>query len=701
MPNLLLQKPLSDLSFWQAHGSNIFWESPSASYTYQDLFEKAKLALKQSQTDIWEHPLCPADAFVPLMAGPQMDFFAKLWALLELGYSPLLIEAKTNPAIFQHQLTEMGFHLNSQKKPHGEPSIVFKTSGSTAKPKFVFHQLKTLWHSQENLRETISTLKQKPYKRAGLCLPLHHVGGFMLVMRQFFQGETVVALNSYQDLLKNDYQLNALSLVPAQLFEVVESPFLKDIDFILLGGAPLDLALWQKSFEKNLPIFPSYGATESGSLVTLATPAHRLKKRPVEAPNLGVPLHGVALKKDVDNNLMIKSQSLAPGILTSKTCFTVTDEWLTLPDQVAQNENGEWQTLGRKDSVFLCGGENLSPEALEKLYLKHPDILKALISPRPHFKMGQVPHLSFKTASSKNPFQIFREATEQFLKEYPRQYWPRSFDDSLIESSLKILRAPTNQLVRENFEKQKDFPRCFFIHGFLGDQSDFDPLFRELLNLEISSTKLFALSIAPPLELNLNDKEYKEKILERLEKQILSLSEEGPFVLAGYSLGARIVFELMERHNLRPRKVLALAGHPGLKSEQEKQQRLILDQKRASELTLDPEKFLIEWYRQTLFGNLMNHPSFEQRLDQQLKQNHVHNGRLLTCFSLGLQNDFAPRLKEWNASYLYGEQDLAYQQLAKSLSIDTHVIKRASHSFHLENPRDLAEILKTYLQTNQ
>lgn len=93
-----------------------------------------------------------------------------------------------------------------------------------------------------------------------------------------------------------------------------------------------------------------------------------------------------------------------------------------------------------------------------------------------------------------------------------------------------------------------------FLHGFLGQKEDWEPLLAHL----------------PVLDISCIDLPYQATDIAVAVKEIAQTAK----IVVGYSAGGRLALELKARFPNDYGKVIALSAHPGLKTEEEKQARL-------------------------------------------------------------------------------------------------------------------------------
>jgi len=216
-----------------------------------------------------------------------------------------------------------------------------------------------------------------------------------------------------------------------------------------------------------------------------------------------------------------------------------------------------------------------------------------------------------------------------------------------------------------------------FLHGFLGQKEDWEPL---LSYLPASMGKAIDLPLTA------------EDIALAIKKQIPKAS-----CLIGYSAGGRIALELKARFPDDYGRVIALSAHPGLSSEEEKQTRWKIDQEWISMLKSAPfEHFLQKWYCQELFTNLKKCDAFDAMLARRKNQNPLHLAQFLERNSIAKKKRFEifP-----NTIFAHGKEDLKYEKLYRRLTETEKIftIEKASHAVHLENPQACAKIIQGVL----
>ena len=141
------------------------------------------------------------------------------------------------------------------------------------------------------------------------CLPINHIAGWMQVMRPWFTGGSVIFMH-YRDFIRRftkELTNRFVSLVPTQLYELIGSSSacdnLRMCRGIFLGGAPCNPQLLELARNEELPIFLSYGMTETAGMITVLETEDFLKGR----VGVGKAMPEVSLQLDTDNCILGRS----------------------------------------------------------------------------------------------------------------------------------------------------------------------------------------------------------------------------------------------------------------------------------------------------------------------------------------------------------------------------------------------------------
>ena len=278
-----------------------------------------------------------------------------------------------------------------------EASIIL-TSGSSVKPKAVLHTLGNHYFSALGAHDNIPF---GPGDTWLASLPMYHISGFSLITRALLHGGTLICPPAKQPLVKSiqQHDMTHLSLVPTQLIQLLEDPAcirkLKGLTAILLGGAPLSLNLIQEAIALELPIYRTYGSTEMASQITTT--------RAIDCCNsnnsAGYPLNYRKVKLSPDGEIMVKGRVLFKGyVQENRVVLPLDDDGFFAMGDIGYFDDGNRLYLtGRKDLMFISGGENIHPEEIEQAIVQLESVEQAVVVPVEDARFGKRPVAFVKT----------------------------------------------------------------------------------------------------------------------------------------------------------------------------------------------------------------------------------------------------------------------------------------------------------------
>jgi o-succinylbenzoate---CoA ligase len=202
------------------------------------------------------------------------------------------------------------------------------------------------------------------------CLPLHHIGGLAIVLRSALY-RTAVVLEQFDPERVSSrlaaHPVTIVSLVPTMLARMLDvGADLGALRCVLLGGGPAPQALVDRALEAGAPVTPTYGLTETASQVTTMPPGEASRK----PGSAGPPILTTEVRIDDDGFICVRGPSVAESELDD-------DGWLRTSDLGRLDDDGYLYVLGRGDEVIVSGGENVSPEEVERVLLEHPAVVDA------------------------------------------------------------------------------------------------------------------------------------------------------------------------------------------------------------------------------------------------------------------------------------------------------------------------------------
>ena len=227
-----------------------------------------------------------------------------------------------------------------------------------------------------------------------MVLPLFHVSGLSILMRSLYNGTAVTVLPKYDEAqvlkLIESENINMMSLVPTILTQLEPSITHHKLRVILLGGEFIPMALIDACEKKSLPIYKTYGMTETFSQsVTFSVLDY-----PHKRDSVGKPLPGMQVRIDnPDADGVGEIHLTGPMVMTGYINQEPIDGDLNTDDIGYVDEDGFVYILNRRKDLIISGGENIYPKELEDLVYTLPSVKECAVVPVSDPKWGQVPAL--------------------------------------------------------------------------------------------------------------------------------------------------------------------------------------------------------------------------------------------------------------------------------------------------------------------
>jgi acyl-CoA synthetase (AMP-forming)/AMP-acid ligase II len=287
----------------------------------------------------------------------------------------------------------------------GEAAMFLYTSGSTGKPKGVVlsHQ-SHLW-----VLNTRSRALGLAEQRSLVAAPLYHMNGLAMSQLSLAAGGSLVLLpaftaRSYIEAAAT-WRATALTAVPPMIAMMLREPDLlaaadlSCVKSIRMGSAPVTQGL----MDRIAKVFPSaavtigYGTTEAGPVVFAQHPTGK----PTPNGSLGCAHPEVSLRLVRDGAVVADE-----GVLEMR-CPALMNGYHNLPEATAKvmttdghyitgdiffrDADGFYAFVGRADDMFVSGGENIFPGAIETVLESHPAIMQAAVIDVPDEIKGTKP----------------------------------------------------------------------------------------------------------------------------------------------------------------------------------------------------------------------------------------------------------------------------------------------------------------------
>ncbi|MDM7863382.1 o-succinylbenzoate--CoA ligase [Staphylococcus borealis] len=298
------------------------------------------------------------------------------------------------------ELEQYPSHTNDETFNDERIASIMFTSGTTGPQKAVPQTFKNHYASAIGCKKSLGYDETTKWLSV---LPIYHISGLSVLLRSIIEGFTVRILEKYDTqtmltIIKEEGPTH-VSLVPQTLKWLMDAglnqPF--SIEKILLGGAKLSSTLIDEALNYHLPIYNSFGMTETCSQFLTATP----KMLAQRYDTVGKPSENVQIRikhpnREGHGELLIKGNNVMNGYLyPSGLNDTFEDGYFKTGDIAEIDEEGFVMVYDRRKDLIISGGENIYPYEIETIAKTHSDINDAVCVAQEDVTWGQVPVLYY------------------------------------------------------------------------------------------------------------------------------------------------------------------------------------------------------------------------------------------------------------------------------------------------------------------
>ena len=271
--------------------------------------------------------------------------------------------------------------------------VMIPTGGTGGKVKFVIHSSETLRAAALGLRDALVARGLSPILHGVTCTPPWHVSGFMPAIRARATGGQHLVIDgrfaesaALPSVTLPTSGTKIISLVPAQLSRLLaradSEAWLQVFNVILLGGSSVPAPLLAEIRLRRLPVFLTYGSTETAAACALCPPEKIWSSESVR----GTPLPGVTFATDPDGVVTITTTALGIGLWPDSPLGS---PWVS-GDRGDVAADGSVKISGRADRVIITGGEKVDPARVEQTLLSTGLIKEALVLGMVDARWGEV-----------------------------------------------------------------------------------------------------------------------------------------------------------------------------------------------------------------------------------------------------------------------------------------------------------------------
>lgn len=389
------------------------------------------------------------------------------WIITEEKYANKVAETHSHYAA-----TIMVEHIPSMKRSVeveivqefdlNKTATIMYTSGTTGNPKGVMQTYGNHWWSAVGSMLNLGLHEGDTW----LCVvPMFHISGLSILFRSVIYGITIIVHEQFDEeeanLAIQEHKVTIMSVVTAMLNRMIvklgDRVYPPTFRCMLLGGGPAPLSLLETCKEKAVPVFQTYGMTETASQIVTLSPEYSLDK----LGSAGKALFPSQLEIHIDSHvasaneigeIVVKGPNVTKGYANRQdaTEAAFNNGWFKTGDIGYLDEDGFLFVVDRRSDLIISGGENVYPAEIEAVLMKHEAVFEAGVTGIEDEKWGQIPvgfvvvhessyvkedelqaHCRNHLASYKVPKNIF------IVKELPRN------------SANKLLRRSLRKLMEE------------------------------------------------------------------------------------------------------------------------------------------------------------------------------------------------------------------------------------------------------------
>ena len=180
---------------------------------------------------------------------------------------------------------------------------------------------------------------------------------------------------------------------------------------MLLGGGPAPVHLLEACKEKGIPVYQTYGMTETSSQIVTLAPEYSMTKigsagKPLFPSQLRIEMTAMMCEPGAAGEIVVSGPNVTKAISIGWMLHSrqLPMDGFILGTLVISDEEGFLYVLDRRSDLIISGGENVYPAEIENVLSKHPDVFEAGVTGTEDEKWGQVPLA----------FVVLHQASEQY-----------------------------------------------------------------------------------------------------------------------------------------------------------------------------------------------------------------------------------------------------------------------------------------------